>query len=138
MRSVFVIQRVGIFHLALYDEKQFLGVILAHFILACFFDDVVNDFFQVDFNAAIVIGLRIENAALGVILVNQVEEVVELVVRELVFQFLRQVAFDEFDSLFIIEVILQKVVFLSPIIYLLEGETVIVHRVRLRAGLPVC
>ena len=46
--------------------------------------------------------LRIKDAALGIVLVNQIEKIIELVVRELLFQLLRQIILDVLDGLFII------------------------------------
>ena len=65
--------------------------------------------------------LRIKDAALGIVLVNQIEKIIELVVRELLFQLLRQIILDVLDGLFIIDIILQKIVFHSHTYYCLKG-----------------
>ena len=78
-----------------------------------FLDDVIYDFSQIDFDISVTVGLHIEDAALGIILVNQIEKIIKLIVRELLFQLLRQIVFDVLNGLFIIEIILQKIVFQS-------------------------
>lgn len=49
----------------------------------------------------------------GVVLIYQIQEVVELVVREFLFQFLRQIILDILDGLFIVDIIFQKIFFQS-------------------------
>lgn len=73
-----------------------------------FLDNIVHDFPQINFDVPIRIRLCIKDAALGIVLVNQIEKIIELVVRELLFQLLRQIILDVLDGLFIIDIILQK------------------------------
>ena len=48
---------------------------LSDFIFLSFLDDIVNDFIQVDIDKAFVIWLSIENATIGIILINYIKEV---------------------------------------------------------------
>lgn len=73
-----------------------------------FLDNIVHDFPQINLDVPIRIRLCIKDAALGIVLVNQIEKIIELVVRELLFQLLRQIILDVLDGLFIIDIILQK------------------------------
>ena len=57
-------QRLGILHFSLYDEKNFIRIIIAHFIFMSFFNDVIYDFSQIDFDISVTIGLHIKDAAL--------------------------------------------------------------------------
>ena len=68
--SVSVVQRVGIVHLSLYDEEQFFGVIFTHSVFSGFLDHVIDNFLQVDFYAALCVGLCVEDTALRVVLVK--------------------------------------------------------------------
>ena len=86
-----------------------------------FLDNIVHDFPQINLDVPIRIRLRIKDAALGIVLVNQIEKIIELVVRELLFQLLRQIILDVLDGLFIIDIILQKIVFHSHTYYCLKG-----------------
>ena len=118
---LFFVQRFRIFHLTLYDEKDFFRIIVTHLILMGFLDNIVHDFPQINLDVPIRIRLRIKDAALGIVLVNQIEKILELVVRELLFQLLRQIILDVLDGLFIIDIILQKIVFHSHTYYCLKG-----------------
>ena len=91
-------QRFRIFHLTLYDEKDFFRIIVTHLILMGFLDNIVHDFPQINLDVPIRIRLRIKDAALGIVLVNQIEKIIELVVRELLFQLLRQIILDVLDG----------------------------------------
>ncbi len=45
-----------------------------------FLDNIVHDFPQINLDVPIRIRLRIKDAALGIVLVNQIEKIIELVV----------------------------------------------------------
>ena len=76
-----------------------------------FLDNIVHDFPQINLDVPIRIRLCIKDAALGIVLVNQIEKIIELVVRELLFQLLRQIVFDvQPDGDGYIEVDLGKIV----------------------------
>ena len=90
-----VVERVGIFHFALHYKEDFLGVVFPHVVLARFGHDIVGDGLQVYIDVAVGIRLGIEDTAADIVLIDEVEEVIQVVVRELFFQFLRQVVLDE-------------------------------------------
>ncbi len=56
------------------------------FVLLGFLHDIVYNFLQVDVDVAVRVGLSIEDAALRVVLVYQIEEIVQLVVRNFSFK----------------------------------------------------
>ena len=104
-----------------HDEKDFFRIIVTHLILMGFLDNIVHDFPQINLDVPIRIRLCIKDAALGIVLVNQIEKIIELVVRELLFQLLRQIILDVLDGLFIIDIILQKNRLPFPYLLLLKG-----------------
>lgn len=94
--SVYLSQRISIFHFTLHHEEHIIGFIRAHTVIRSFFDYVIHDFILIDVNVSFRIRLYIQTTTGGVIVNNHVEDVIQIIIRELVLQFLRQIVFDKF------------------------------------------
>lgn len=73
----FLFQSLGVFHLALHNPAQLLGAEFPHVVLSGLLRQVVGNGFDVYVYVAVLVRLGIQNATVGVILNNDIEEVEE-------------------------------------------------------------
>lgn len=70
-------------------------VIRPHSVFLGFLDYVIHNFILININVSLFIRLYIKASAGGIVIHNHIKDIIQIILREFIFQILRQIIFDK-------------------------------------------